>query len=165
MIIRTEYPGDIPDLRAIDLAAFDNGPEADLVDQLRQKQAIILSLVALDRRKPVGHILFTEVKIGDAVAAALAPMAVLPCYQHRGIGGLLVREGTEIIQGMGYPALIVLGHPDYYPLFGFRPASRWDIHCEYNGVPDEAFMAMVWDETAFHGKATARFRPEFSAVL
>ncbi len=165
MIIRKEYPGDIAELRAIDLAAFDREPEADLVDRLRRKQAIVLSLVALERRKPVGHILFTEVKIGDAVAAALAPIAVHPDYQHRGIGRILVREGTEIIRGMGYPALIVLGHPDYYPLFGFRPASRWDIHCEYESVPDEAFMAIVWDESSLPTGATARFHPEFTAVL
>jgi putative acetyltransferase len=165
MIIRAEHPDDIDAIRTINREAFKNGPEADVVDQLRTNKAIVLSLIAMDAHKPVGHILFTEAQIGDSVAAALAPMAVLPEYQKRGIGRLLVQDGIERIKSLGYPGVIVLGHPDYYSRFKFRPASEWNIRCEYQGVPGEAFMAIVWDESAFGEEATAHFRPEFQAAL
>jgi len=166
MIIREEYPGDIPAIRVINNAAFNNGPEADIIDRLRANRAIILSIVALDAHKPVGHILFTEAQVGNAVVvAALAPMAVLPEYQNRGIGRLLAWQGIEHIKALGYPGVIVLGHPTYYPRLGFKPASQWNIRCEYDGVADEAFMAIVWDESVFQKDATAHFRPEFQAAI
>lgn len=164
MIIRAENPGDISAIRAINNAAFSNGPEAAVIDQLRGNQAIILSLIVLEGHKAVGHILFTEAQIGLATIAALAPMAVLPEYQSKGIGSMLIQAGLEKIQKLGYPAVIVLGHPDYYPRFGFQPASRWNLHCEYSGVPDEAFMAIVWDEAVIPSDAIACFRPEFAAA-
>lgn len=164
MIIRLEYKTDIPAIRTLYQKAFPDGPEADLLDQLRKNNAFVLSVVAEMDRKLIGHILFTEATAGSRSVAALAPMAVSPTYQHRGTGSLLVKEGLKMVRGLGYPAVIVLGHPGFYPRFGFKPASEWNLHCEYDSVPDEAFMAVVWDETVFDEKTTVRFRPEFSAA-
>lgn len=142
--IREETGTDRDSVRAINLAAFDTAAEADLVDALRERATPVVSLVAEHHGDLVGHILFTPVEIGghDRLRPmGLAPMAVLPEYQNRGIGSELVRHGIGWCRGLGIDALVVLGHAEFYPRFGFRPASAFGLRCAYE-VPDEAFMAL-----------------------
>jgi putative acetyltransferase len=110
-------------IRSINEAAFGGSEEADLVDQLRTERDALLSLVAELKKRIVGHILFSRMWIetprGLVPAVALAPMAVLPEYQRRGIGGRLIRYGLDLLRGRGEEIVIVVGHPDYYPRFGF----------------------------------------------
>jgi predicted N-acetyltransferase YhbS len=122
---------------------FADGDEPDLVVRLRKSKAFIpeLSLVAVANDEIFGHILFTKMKIGSHPSLALAPVAVLPAYQRKGIGGKLIREGHRIAKQLGYASVIVVGHADYYPRFGYQPASRWNITAPFE-VPDEAFMAI-----------------------
>lgn len=147
--IRTETTADHPAIFHVNHLAFGRADEARLVDALRtDRDAFIpaLSLVGEEDGAIVGHILFTRIHItkdgGRAVESlALAPMAVLPQAQRKGIGGALVRAGLEAARSMGHGAVIVLGHVEYYPAFGFVPASRWGIRAPFE-VPDAAFMAL-----------------------
>ena len=95
----------------------------------------------------------------------LAPMAVLPGHQRKGIGSELVRAGLAELRERDCPFVIVLGHPEYYPRFGFEPASGHGVKCEWE-VPDEAFMILVLDEARLpEAGGTARYRPEFSDAM
>lgn len=162
--IRKEEPGDIGAVRRLNEAAFEDGPEADLVDKLRGACDHYGSFVAVDQGVVVGHILFTPVTLDDGglVGMGLAPMAVLPSRQKQGIGSLLVRYGLEYFRNAGCPFIIVLGHPDYYPRFGFGPASHYKLSSQWEGVPDEAFMVIVFrgDDLPEAG-SIARYRGEF----
>ncbi|MBN1436090.1 MAG: N-acetyltransferase [Sedimentisphaerales bacterium] len=141
--IRHETREDIDGIRAVNEAAFDTNAEAQLVDNLRQSNANVISLVAEQDQQIVGHILFTRVTIepdnSSFNALALAPLSVLPQYQNQAIGSALVRKGLQIAQKAGYSNVIVLGHPAYYKRFGFVPAEKYQIHCPYQ-VPPETFM-------------------------
>jgi putative acetyltransferase len=167
--IRLERPDDHGDVRALNRRAFKGGVEAGLVDALRGVPGA-LSLVAEEDGRVVGHILYTPVTIeggGRTVAgAALAPMAVLPKWQRRGIGSRLVREGLEILRGRGCPFVIVLGHPEYYPRFGFEAAAKHGIRCTWEGIPPEALMIAVSVPGVLPpGGGLARYRPEFDAAV
>ena len=95
----------------------------------------------------------------------LAPIAVLPGFQRQGIGKALIEAGIDKIRASGEPFVIVLGHPGYYPTFGFIPASRFGVRCEYDCVPDETFMILMLDEKAMAGiSSMARYRPEFADI-
>jgi putative acetyltransferase len=165
-VIRREGPGDAASVRAINLAAFEGPTEAEIVDRVRRAGGAQLSLVAEIGGELVGHILFSEVRIGDdreATGMGLAPMAVMPAQQNRGIGSALVRRGLEMLRVDGCPFVVVLGHPAYYPRFGFVPASRHGVTSEYDGVPDEAFMLLELADGALAGvTGVARYRPEFA---
>lgn len=165
--IREETDTDRDSVRAINLAAFDTAAEADLVDALRHQASPAISLVAEHRGDLVGHILFTPVEIGDHPTLrpmGLAPMAVLPEFHNRGIGSELVRHGIGWCRGLGIDAVVVLGHPEFYPRFGFRPASTWGLRCEYE-VPDEAFMALELVPGALLDvSGQVRYHPAFKAV-
>jgi putative acetyltransferase len=168
--IRPEETRDINRVREINQAAFDGGPEAGLVDALRANCFDFLSLVAEDEGRVVGHILFTPVVVesstGTVMGMGLAPMAVLPGRQRSGIGSALVRRGLELLRDDGCPFVIVLGHPAYYPRFGFDRASRHDLRSQWGGVPDEAFMVTVFDAAGLPGGGgVARYRPEFDALV
>jgi putative acetyltransferase len=142
--IRPEASADVPGIRAVNTGAFETGLEADLVDALRQTAQPLVSLVADRGGQIVGHILFSPVTLSgqpDAKIMALAPMAVLPNEQQRGIGSALVRDGLTRCINLGYGAVVVLGHRDYYPRFGFRPAGNFNLKSEYD-VPDDVFMAL-----------------------
>ena len=167
--VRPERRGDAGRVRAVNLAAFEGAEEADIVDRLRGAGGRQLSLVAEVDGELVGHILFSEVTVGGAPTATgmgLAPMAVLPGHQNRGIGSALVRRGLAMLRDEGCPFVVVLGHPTYYPRFGFVPASRHGLTCQYEGVPDEAFLVHELTAAGLRGVAgVARYRPEFAAAV
>lgn len=167
MMIRSELPSDTEAVRAVNLAAFETSTEADLVELLRAQASPLVSLVADDSGSIVGHILFSPaVLVGHpgVPIMGLAPMAVLPARQRGGIGSALVRAGLDACRQLGCTAVVVLGHPAYYPRFGFQPASRFALGCEYD-VPDEAFMALEVEPGSLVGKAgTIRYHRAFAEV-
>lgn len=167
MDIRAEEPRDRLAVRTVNLAAFETELEANLVDQLRAHASPLVSLVAEQGDAIVGHILFSPVTLEAhprLTLMGLAPMAVIPARQHSGVGSALVRGGIEACQGLGADALVVLGHAEYYPRFGFVPASRFALRSEYD-VPDEVFMACELRPGALHGASgTIRYHPAFADV-
>ena len=168
--IRRERPEDIGSIRAVNEAAFGQRTEGDIVDALRHACPDLLSLVAESDDEIVGHILFSPVTIEDGSGSTqgmgLAPMAVMPNRQRQGIGSKLIEAGVEILGERGCPFVIVLGHPEFYPRFGFVPASRHGLRCQWEGVPDAAFMVLVLDEATMAGvRGVARYRDEFDAAM
>ena len=124
-----EKPVDAQGIRKVNLEAFKTQSEANLVDQLRDTCAVFISLVAKCKDKVIGHILFTPVQIlapgkMSITGIGLAPLAVLPEYQRRRIGSALCRSGLEKVNLLGYPFIVVLGNPEYYARFGFKPAKN-----------------------------------------
>lgn len=167
--IRLEEPSDQAQVRTVNELAFGRPEEANLVDRIRAACAEALSLVATTDDRVVGHILFSPVTIESderrIAGMGLAPMAVLPEHQRRGAGTRLVRAGMAQVERAGLPFVVVLGHPGYYPRFGFVPASRHGIACEYD-APDEAFMIRVFaPETLAGVRGVARYRPEFGDAV
>ena len=165
--IRPARAGDVPGSRHVNEQAFAGPAEARLVEALRDHDGVVLSLVAVRGERIVGHVLFSPAEIvapGASVpAVALAPVAVLPTDQRQGIGARLIRRGLEALRSAGHEIVIVLGHPRYYPRFGFAPASRFGVACPYDGVADEAFMALGLRPGALQGRSgTVRYRPEFA---
>jgi putative acetyltransferase len=168
MTIRPERPEDASRVRHVNELAFGQPAEADLVDKLRQACPDSLSLVAEDGGI-VGHILFTTVSVesagGRVVGMGLAPMAVLPDRQRQGVGSKLVSRGLDILRERGCPFVVVVGHPEYYPRFGFEPASRHGLASQWEGVSDAAFMVLVLDAQAMAGvSGVAKYREEFNEV-
>jgi putative acetyltransferase len=166
-VIRVEQPEDRAAVRLINEAAFGRPEEAQIVDILRDTCSDLLSLVAVADGRLVGHILFSPVMIEGLElhpqGMGLAPMAVLPECQGRGIGSRLVQEGLECLQRASIPYVVVLGHPNYYPRFGFQRASRYGVRCQWPEVPDPAFMIILFDRTALKGvSGVARYRDEFN---
>lgn len=161
--VRPEGPDDARAVRAVNVAAFPTSEEADIVDALRAAHAVLLSLVAEEDSVVIGHILFSPVAIdrpgASTVAAGLAPMAVVPPHQRRGIGGLLVAAGLDALRIAGERAVVVVGHPAYYPRFGFIPAASFGLRWE--GGHDEAFFAIELIPGALAGVGVVRYRPEF----
>lgn len=166
--IRSEKPDDVRRVRRITELAFGQPLEADLVDRLRESCPEALSLVAEDDAV-VGHILFTPVVVESearrVVGMGLAPMAVLPDRQREGIGSQLVRHGLDLLRERGCPFVVLVGHPEYYPRFGFEPASKHGLASQWEGMTDEAFMVLVLDVAAMEGvSGVARYREEFDEV-
>jgi len=163
--IRPEHTGDIIAVRQVNERAFGGPAERDLVDALRGS-AGSLSLVATTGGRVIGQIMFTPVTLDEAAdvrVAGLAPMAVLPEHQRAGVGAHLIRAGLAACREQGYAAVVVVGHPTYYPRFGFVPAHAYGLQCEFP-VPPEAFMVAVLDaEVVPHLTGIARYRPEFAA--
>jgi putative acetyltransferase len=166
--IRKEQPQDIDAIRNLNLAAFDSGSEAALVDKLRACCKDYLSFVAIEDDTVVGHILFTPTTVSETntVGMGLAPMAVLPSCQRRGIGSSLVRHGIEYLRQSKCPFVIVLGHPEYYPRFGFELASKFRLLSQWEGVPKEAFMIAVFDSSVLpKDGGIVRYRGEFDDAM
>ena len=165
MLIRTEQVMDVSTIYAINRAAFDSATEADLVDVLRSSAADLISLVAEEDGEIVGHIMFSPVQLtgaADIRAMALAPMAVMPEQQRAGIGSALVRAGLEQCQRLGIDAVFVVGHPTYYPRFGFKSAASLGFVCEFE-VSGEAFMVAELVAGSLDRKtATVHFHSVFS---
>jgi putative acetyltransferase len=174
LLIRPEKPDDILRIDALTRLAFQGEEEATLIAAIRASAYFIpaLSLVAVgDTDQTVGHILFSPVTIESseesksAEALALAPMAVLPEYQNKGIGTLLVQHGLEACKKLGYSIVIVVGHPEYYPRFGFRPARAYGIEAPFE-VPDEAFMVLELVPGALKNvRGVVKYSPAFDSVV
>jgi len=170
--LREETPQDHAAIREVNRLAFGGEGEARLVDQLRADGFVIASLVAVEGVQVVGHILFSQVFIesgsGLIGAAALAPMAVRPERQRRGIGSALVRYGLEVCGQRGASIVIVLGHPGYYPRFGFSSQLAKRLRSPFADHPDftaEAWMALELVPGALDGVAgTVRFPDAFNLL-
>ena len=165
--IRKETPDDVTAIHRVEGQAFGRAAEADLVDALREAGAFVLSLIALRDGEIVGHILFTRGSIEDNSsefdALALGPLAVLPKYHSQGIGTQLMEKGLEMCKEAGHDAVFLLGHPNYYPRFGFVKGSTKGIGNDYNA--DDAFMVKELCEGALDGiQGMAKFHPEFMKV-
>ncbi len=160
--IRPAAPGDFALIREINIAAFGGSDEAELVDRLRNDGDAVVELVAAASDLIVGHILFSRLAIdaaaGPAAAAALAPVAVHPSHQRRGIGSALVRHGLEACRARGLAAVIVLGHPRYYPRFGFSAAAAGHLDAPFSGP---AFMALELTPGALRRARTVRYAAAF----
>jgi putative acetyltransferase len=170
-MIRPERESDLAAVRRVNLAAFPTALEADLVDALRGSIAPLISLVAEVGGEVAGHILFTPVTVeqdrgGADVwrALALGPMAVLPAHQGRGIGSALVQAGLDECRRRGERAVFVLGHPEFYPRFGFVPAAPLGFQCQWD-VPPEAFMVAELAPGAIAGRrGKVVYHPAFGAA-
>ena len=168
MVIRPEKPKDIESIRNINKQAFRRENESRLVDKLRNRGVLTISLVAVWDSEVVGHIAFSPVVVASETsgftAIALAPMAVLPAHQRKGIGSRLVRAGLEECRRLGHEIVFLVGHPDYYPRFGFVPARPKGVDCEFE-VPEEAWMILELREGALAGRrGIVKFEPEFKEV-
>lgn len=168
MSIRTERPEDYESVYSVIKAAFaaaehSDGTEQDLVNALRMGAAFIpeLSLVAEYDGKVVGHILFTKIQIGGSTELALAPLAVLPPYQRRGIGSALIAEGHKTANALGYHYSVVLGSETYYPRFGYLPAESFGIYPPFE-VPSKNFMAYKLCEDAPPLSGVVEYAREFN---
>lgn len=153
--IRVENTGSIDEratIRAVNEAAFGGSDEADLVDRLRSDDHALLSLVAELESGIIAHIMFSRMWINTpsrlVPAVALAPVAVLPAHQRKGIGSLLIQHGLELLRGRGESIVIVVGHPAYYPRFGFSTDRARALESPF---PREAFMAMELRSGALDG--------------
>ena len=165
MYIRQETEGDAKDIRIIQERAFGRSAEANLVEALRDSTSYALSLVILKEDVTVGHILFTEATLHSQndvfPLLGLGPMAVLPEYQNQGMGSRLIRHGMTECSRLGHDAIVVLGHPKYYPRFGFLPARSYGITCEFR-VPPEAFMVCELRKGALRNKpGIVKYAPAF----
>jgi len=168
--IREEVVEDYKAIREINDNAFGQPEEGRIVDKIRKACDEIISLVAVDGEKVVGHIFFSPADINNAGkiinGIGLAPMAVHPDHRNKGIGSLLVKEGINKVTASGFPFIIVLGHENYYPRFGFETASRYGIKPQWEGVPDEAFMIMILDKEIMVGiSGIATYRKEFDEAM
>lgn len=163
--IRKETAEDIPSIRAVVHAAFGATGEADLVDGLRRSGSLKLSAVADIGGRVVGHVAFSPVTIGGShLALALAPVAVAPDCQRRGIGSAIIRWSLEECRRLGHGVVIVVGDPAYYPRFGFTPASPFGIQCPFP-APSDAFMVLELSPGAASGcHGMVRYQPEFELV-
>jgi len=169
LTIRKEEYKDYKKIYEINKLAFKQENESILIEKIRKSKNFIpdLSLVAEIEDKIVGHILFSKIKIIGNVAyesLALAPIAVTPEFQKKGIGAELIKKGIDRAKELGFDSVIVLGHKEYYPKFGFQKASKWNIKCPFE-VPDDVFMAIELTEKAFEDKAgTVEYPAEFNDV-
>jgi len=169
LTIRPESPEDIESIGYVNEQAFGGKDETRLVEKLRKRGVLTISLVAIQDGEMVGHIAFSPVVIesenSSFEAITLAPMAVLPVYQRKGIGSQMVRAGLEECRRLGHEIILVLGHPEYYPRFGFVPARAKGIDCEFE-VPDEAWMILELREGALAGRrGLVKFQPEFKEAM
>jgi putative acetyltransferase len=166
--IRKEQSEDTAAIHDVVEQAFEQTDEANLVDRLRENGKATISLVATDDERIVGHILFSPVTIESESettgAIGLAPLAVLPELQNQGIGSRLTKAGLEECKRLGYGAVVVLGHAEYYPRFGFVPASRYRIKSEYD-VRDEVFMILELREGALSDcSGVVKYQSEFNEM-
>ena len=145
MIVRPETASDRDAVRRVHATAFTTPEEAALVDALRAGASPLVSLVADEAGDVVGHVLFSPVTLPDHPQLrlmGLAPLAVLPERQRRGVGAALTRAGLERCREIGVGAVVVLGHPAYYPRFGFVRADAFGIGCPFVDAPSDAWMLL-----------------------
>ncbi len=168
MIIHREEPQDTAAIRLVNEQAFGGSGEANAIDQLRARGAATLSLVAVIDDRVVGHLFFSPATIESPDRSwptlGLAPLSVLPDYQRQGIGTALMNAGLEECRQLGHERVIVLGHANYYPRFGFVRASRYGVRFEFE-APDEACMLLALQPGALDGvTGVAKYQPEWNGV-
>ena len=162
--IRAEQADDVAAIRDVNRQAFGQDDESRIVDALRVNGAAALSLVAIDDGAVVGHIMFSPLSVGPMVGVGLGPMAVTPSHQRQGIGSRLVEAGIDRLRRAACPFIIVIGHPSFYPRFGFQPAASYGVTCEWD-VPADVLMVNILDpNVAGNLRGQARYRPEFSSA-
>jgi putative acetyltransferase len=164
-VVRSEEPRDHVAVHRLLQAAFGSPAEANLVETLRGAGAVTLALVAELDTEIIGHIVFSPVGLESAPARkliGLGPMAVAPTFQRLGIGASLVRAGLERCQAAGADAVVVVGHANYHPRFGFLPAHRFGLRSEYD-VPADVFMAVeLVPNSLRHASGLVRYHRAFS---
>jgi len=167
MQIRPEKESDWDAVHTVNVSAFETPSEANLVDTLREQAQLVVSLVAEENGEVVGHIMFSPVALPgypELKIMGLAPMAVLPEHQRQGVGSMLVRAGMGICKQLGFGAMVVLGHPEYYPRFGFSSSPCFGLGCEYQ-VPEDVFMAMELQPGYLRDAiGTIKYHAAFSSV-
>jgi putative acetyltransferase len=147
--------------------------EGRLVDKLRQKNKLTISLVAVreptesgQHQEIIGHIAFSPATLepqgGEIPILCLGPVAVPPDYQNQGVGSRLMEEGLKRCRDLEYSLVVLVGHPEYYPRFGFVKARPLRIECEYPQAPDDAWMLLELRKGALAGRrGRIIFQPEF----
>jgi predicted N-acetyltransferase YhbS len=167
VIIRNEKKEDYNEIKRINDLAFGQENEGKMIEAFRKTKDYnnLLSLIAETKGKIIGHILFYPIKIKNKkeeyTVLSLAPMAVHPEFQNKGIGSKLVKRGLEIAKELNFGIVIVVGHPKYYPRFGFTPAKNWDITLPFD-VPDDVFLALELNENALkYCSGTVEYPKEF----
>jgi putative acetyltransferase len=168
--IRKETPVDFDAIRQVNTEAFGRENEAGLIEKLRQHGLLPISLVGVENNVIVGHISFCPmtVKSADTVftVISLGTMAVLPSLQKKGIGSQLVKTGLKECRRLGENVVVVVGHPTYYPRFGFVPARAHGIDCEFAEAPDDAWMILELKDGALAGRQGTVFFPhEFREAM
>ena len=162
MVIRPPTPADYAEIRVLVTDAFgaSTGDEAGIVERCRAEGAVLVELVAEDDGQIVGHVLYSRMTTDRPLfTAALGPVAAIPGRQSQGIGSALVRRGLEDCRAMGVDAVIVLGHPPYYPRFGFSAQAAANITSPYAGRP--SFMAMALKSGALDAPLKAEYPAAF----
>jgi putative acetyltransferase len=167
MHIRRETPADHEAVRHVNRLAFGQEVEGRLVDELREGGYARLSLVAEDNGQIVGHIMFSDLRIHTSVdvvhSLALAPLAVAPGLQRQGIGSALVMEGLRLCTEQGHRIVVVVGHTEYYPRFGFSPKLAEPLVCSFYSGP--ALMAVELVPGALQGvSGELQYAPPFQNV-
>jgi len=151
-LIREERPEDAEAVHAVLVAAFGRVAEARLVERLRASARIVCAMVAEEKGRVLGHVVFSRIAVesgnSETPVLALAPLAVMPAFQRLGIGSALVSAGLARCRELGHARVVVLGESAYYGRFGFVPASRFGLKCPFP-VPEEAFMAIELEPDAF----------------
>jgi putative acetyltransferase len=170
IVVRPERAEDIPAITVVNERAFGRREEGDIVDRLRESDSEFLSLVAEEDGAVTGAILFTPAVIdlpaGRIGGMLLGPLAVLPEHQRQGVGSALMRHGLELLRERGCLFVVLVGHAEYYPRFGFERASALGLVCPWDGVPDEAWMACILDAEAMAGvSGPLRVRDEWGSAL
>ncbi len=162
--IRDETDESWSDIRKVNEAAFGDPNTANLIDALRANRKVHLSLTAEIAGKVVGHILFSSVFVeaaqSSANGAALAPVAVLPEYQRRGVGSALIKEGLKRCRDIGIDYVILLGHTTYYPRFGFEPLSKHGLTSSY-GNGEYVMVQELTSGSLRSLSGTIWYQPEF----
>ncbi|MDH3975061.1 MAG: N-acetyltransferase [Deltaproteobacteria bacterium] len=170
MKIRFEREEDYDSIRSLNDLAFGGTIESSLINKVRASCKETLSLVAVEENRIVGHIFFSPVTVlsgkSKIKGMGLGPMAVLPEFQNQGIGSKLVMEGLKILSKKNYPFVVVLGHKEYYPRFGFERSSKYGLRSQWDGVPDEAFMVLFPNKSVVNKvSGLVRYRPEFNEAM
>lgn len=164
--VRLERSADHAAIHTVNVLAFERSEEAHLVTALRDAGALAISCVAELDGSIVGHVALSPITVaaGGLRGLGLGPMAVVPALQRTGVGTTLGRAALAEARRAGWDAVVVLGHPGYYPRFGFRPASSFGLRCEYD-APDETFMALELRPEALEGlHGLVRYHAAFGAV-
>jgi len=170
ILIEAETEDDYEQIAKLHSIAFNGDGEAKLVEKLRKTPKYIreLSLVAKYRNTVIGHVLFYPIKINtdrkECDSLALAPISVIPSFQNRKVGSRLIMEGLEKARKLGFKSVIVVGHPEYYPRFGFEKASKYGISTSLD-VPDDAIFAIELEKDGLKDcSGTIEYPNEYNEV-